>query len=133
MKLYAPIGYWDLSQEEKDKVCNGCGAAGGIKVPDSFLGLSIKDACNIHDYMFSIGKTYGDFMFSNAMFLLNMVSIILSNSNWLMSPIRMSYASKYFIVVAMYGDKAFWEKKEINKAPNITYTGMFKKEEYGVN
>ncbi len=48
LPLYAPKSYWNLTEEEKSKICNGCGAKDGIKVPDTIYGLSIKIACDIH-------------------------------------------------------------------------------------
>lgn len=37
LKLYAPNSYWHATAEKRATVCNGCGAKGGIKVPDSFF------------------------------------------------------------------------------------------------
>ena len=128
MNLYAPTIYWRLTTEQKSNICNGCGAKGGTNVPDSLVGVSINEACNIHDYMFSIGKTKGDFLFSNAMFMMNMTSLILSQSNWVMTVLRMSYASKYFLAVAMYGEKAYWVGKKKSESFQVTYTGMFEKD-----
>lgn len=128
MKLYAPNTYWELDDDYKSMICNGCGAKGGIKVPDTFLGLNISEACNIHDYMYYLGKTKGDFLFSNAMFMMNMTAIILGNSNWLTKLLRMGYATKYFTAVALYGDKAYWKGKIKNGKYTISYEGTFEKD-----
>ena len=64
-KIYAPITYWELSPEEKKEICNGCGAKDGLKVPDTFWGLNMEEACNIHDYMYSTGKTHYDKLFAD--------------------------------------------------------------------
>lgn len=126
MKLYAPLSYYAATCKEKKKVCNGCGAKGGIKFPDTFYGLDISEACNRHDWMCKYGKTYGDFLFANAMFLLNMVTIIINASNWFMKILRLSRATKYFIAVALKGHDAYWKNKKKNKQMEITYKGSFR-------
>lgn len=126
MKTYAPIGYWAMTPEEKATICNGCGAKGGITVPDTMWGLSIKEACNIHDHMYQVGKTYGDFLFANAMFMFNLTLIIVKGSNWFTMTPRLSRATKYFIAVALYGHDAFWKEKDQNYYYDITYKGVFK-------
>ena len=124
MKLYAPKSYWNASQEDKKKICNGCGAKDGIKVPDTMWGLLIIMACQIHDWMFHEGKTYGDFLFANAIFIFNLTMIIIARSaNWFMITLRLGRASKYFYAVMIKGEKAYWVDKEKNKNLNITYKG----------
>lgn len=125
MELYAPNTYFNATKEELEKACNGCGAKGGIKVPDTFYGLDIKEACSIHDWMYKEGKTLADFLFANAMFLLNLVVIVLDGSNLIMRILRLSRAAKYFIAVAVKGQDAFWGDKPRNKSMNITYKGSF--------
>ena len=125
LKLYAPKDYWKLTKEEKSEICNGCGAKGGIKVPDTMYGLDIKEACNIHDFMFNDGATYGDFLFSNAIFIFNLTSIIIHKSNWFTATLRLSRSTKYFIAVALKGQEAYWSNKpnHTNQNLNITYKG----------
>jgi hypothetical protein len=55
--LVAPYGFWDLSDDAKKELCNGCGPQGGIfltilswGIPDHLFGLDISETCNIHDY-----------------------------------------------------------------------------------
>ena len=80
LKLYAPLTYWEASEEERAKICNGCGAKDGLSVPSSFYGLCIKEACNIHDWMYQHGTTQADKLFADAMFRLNLTMIIDTNS-----------------------------------------------------
>ncbi len=126
LPICAPKKYWDASAAYLEEVCNGCGAKGGIKVPNSFLGLSIKTPCNIHDVMFKEGKTQADFLFANAIFLLNLTITIINGSNWFMKPIRFWLATKYFIAVSLKGKSAYWKNKKINTGMYITYKGEFR-------
>lgn len=126
MQLYAPNSYYNATCEEKRKVCNGCGSKGGIKVPGTFYGLDITPACNIHDWMFEKGTTYGDFLFANAMFLLNLVLLVIEGSNWFMKILRLARATKYFLAVALKGQDAYWKNKTKNEEMHITYKGGFK-------
>ena len=126
MKLYAPITYWESTTEDKKSICNGCGAKGGIKVPDTMYGLDITVGCNIHDWMFKYGKTYADMLFANAIFLLNLSIIIINNSSWFTLGLRLLRATKYFVAVAKYGASAYWVDKEENSTMEITFKGEFR-------
>lgn len=133
-KIYAPTAYWELSPEEKKEICNGCGAKNGLKVPDTFWGLNIEEACNIHDYMYSTGKTAYDKLFADAMFRLNLTVIIDAKETFkdkLFSILRHYRAGTYYIAVAKYGNDSFWKDKE-RLSPDdpmafrITFTGEFR-------
>ena len=133
-KIYAPITYWELSSEEKKEICNGCGSKDGLKVPDTFWGLNIEEACNIHDYMYSTGKTHYDKLFADAMFRLNLTVIIDAKETFkdkLLSIFRHYRAGTYYIAVAKYGNYSFWKDKERLSpedpmAFRITFTGEFR-------
>lgn len=126
MKLYAPLSYWTATQEELEEICNGCGAKGGIKVPDSMWGLIIKECCQIHDWMFAKGLTYADFLFANAVFIMNLSIVIVSKSNKFLAALRLAMATKYFIAVQALGEDAFWVNKKRNDEMVITYKGEFR-------
>ena len=133
-KIYAPITYWELSPEEKKEICNGCGSKDGLKVPDTFWGLNMEEACNIHDYMYSTGKTHYDKLFADAMFRLNLTVIIDAKETFkdkLLSVLRHYRAGTYYIAVAKYGNHSFWKDKERLSpedpmAFRITFTGEFR-------
>ena len=111
MKLIAPIDYYTLSDKEKKDICNGCGARDGIKVPDSILWLSISEACNIHDYMYQIGKTGEDKKHSDKTFFLNMITLI--EDGWkILQHRRILAAYTYYVAVRDFGDSAFWKDKK---------------------
>lgn len=128
-KLYAPITYWETKKQLPDvlkETCNGCGAKKGIDVPDTFWGLSVTEACNIHDWMYKIGVTRADKLFADAMFRMNISLIIDSNSNIVTAMLRHSRASKYYTAVTLWGDTAYWVDKPLNAYMNITYKGEFR-------
>lgn len=126
LKLYAPLTYWEASEEERAKICNGCGAKDGLSVPSSFYGLCIKEACNIHDWMYQHGTTQADKLFADAMFRLNLTMIIDTNSNIFMAMLRQGRAAKYYIAVAKWGNKAYWINKTLNPGMIITFKGEFR-------
>lgn len=109
--LFAPPGYWTLSETDHRKTCNGCGAKGlcGYLVPDTIWGLRITEACNIHDYMYSIGKTIADKEVADRVFFNNMLRIIDANTpwNWL-KRLRVRRAKIYYKAVVEIGGPAFW-------------------------
>lgn len=126
MKLYAPLSYWNATPEELKDICNGCGAKDGMKVPDTMWGLNIKECCQIHDWMFLEGKTYADFLFANAVFIMNLAIRIIGLSNKFLAPIRLARATKYFLAVQTLGSDAFWVDKNKNDEMIITYKGEFR-------
>lgn len=126
MKLYAPLSYWNATPEELKEICNGCGAKGGIKVPNTMWRLNIKECCQIHDWMFKFGKTYADFLFANAVFIMNLAIAIVSKSNKFLAALRLARATKYFMAVQTLGSDAFWVDKERNDEMVITYKGEFR-------
>ena len=47
-----------LSEKDRKEISNGCGSKSAFWdfVPDSMWFLDISKACDIHDYMYKIGK-----------------------------------------------------------------------------
>ena len=129
LKLYAPSTYWDSTPEERSKSCNGCGAKKGLDVPDSFYGLDISLACNIHDWMYQHGKTLADKYFADAMFRLNL-TILIDEANYnmvtnVLKPLRHGRASTYYKAVVLWGNDAYWTNKDKNEVLFITFKGRF--------
>jgi len=110
--LWAPEAYWRLTDAEHDAICNGCGSAlaGVDYVPDSMWGLYMGPVCDIHDYMFEVGKTWKDFIEANATMFLNAVRMIDWKGGWLRVP-RIYRACTYFIAVHYKGKNAYKAKK----------------------
>lgn len=115
-QLYKPISYVDASDREKRFICNGCGSAQAKFdfIPDSIYGLKIKDACNIHDWMYYKGMTIQDKEEADRVFLNNLLRLIEARRgafNSILKPLRRRRALKYFEAVNAFGGPAFWASK----------------------
>lgn len=112
-KLYAPEAYWNLSAKAKKKICNGCGPKGlggfwGFIIPNTLWGLSILEACNIHDFQYHEGRSINEKDSADRTFLNNMVRII-NGSGRLLRPLRRYRAMSYYSAVKDFGGLAFWK------------------------
>ena len=113
-ELFAPPSYWALTPRQRADICNGCGTKGivGHIIPDSLYGLSIKEACNIHDYMYRTGSTIEDKWEADRVFLNNMLRLVDDGSdNWFTRWVRSRAAVKYYYAVRDCGGPAFWQGK----------------------
>jgi len=111
-KLFAPAEYWRLTDEQKRGICNGCGSSGafGWLVPDTMYLLNVRRACDIHDFMYEVGKTQADKEEADRVFLNNMVRII-NGRGGLFRRLRLRRAKKYYLAVYHFGGSAFWDGK----------------------
>lgn len=108
--LLVPKAYLESRQSELDEITNGCGPAGWKVdlVPDSMYGLSIAEACNIHDFSYYIGETTEDKEFADKAFLENLNTIIDNKGgNRLIVWLRKRRAKTYYLAVSKFGDDAF--------------------------
>jgi len=82
--LYAPRDYWLLTEEEKDRICNGCGAQGKFDfIPDSVWFMDISEVCNIHDFCYySSRPCIKDKEEADRIFLSNMLRLIEAKTKW---------------------------------------------------
>jgi hypothetical protein len=120
LQLFAPESYHLASKEVRDRVTNGCGTAGwkGWLVPDTVYFLSIKAACQIHDWMYAAGTTLADKEEADRVFLNNMMRIINAAGGWgILVQARRTRAREYYEAVKYCGGPAFWDGK--NKAENL--------------
>ena len=112
--LFAPPGYWRMSPEHRADICNGCGTKGlcGYVIPDTIWFLSIKVACDIHDFMYATGLTAEDKIVADRVFLYNMQRLIAAGWQWkwLMRR-RTNLAEIYYDFVVKRGGPAFWAGK----------------------
>lgn len=125
-KLYAPESYWKYDRANLEEVINGCGPSGWKSrlVPDSILGVSIKVACEIHDFMYFFGENEEDREEADRTFLNNMLRIVEAESAWFGSKwARRRLVLYYYSSVRDFGGRYFWddknseaEFKEISKA-----------------
>lgn len=117
-RLFAPPQYWNMGEPERAKRCNGCGTKGwkGEFIPDTMYGLSVKEACNIHDVMYIFGRTDKAKVEADRVFLINMNRLINDGSKFfLLRMLRRSRARKYYLAVKYFGGPAFWSgKNEVN-------------------
>lgn len=113
LSLFAPKSFWAATDEERWVRCNGCGTKGlgGWIVPDTLWGLDITFLCNIHDWMYSEGKTIEDKEEADRSFLNNMVRLIDAKSSRWLRWIRRSRAMSYYSAVRDFGGPAFWSGK----------------------
>ena len=112
--LFAPPEYWQLTDEQRKDICNGCGTKGfcGYLVPDNLWGLDITEACNIHDYMYHIGQTIADKELADRVFLNNMIRLIDAGTRWnWLKRRRVREAKVYHYFVVEFGGPAFWADK----------------------
>jgi len=113
-KLYAPEGYWKLTGEQREDLCNGCGPGKilGVLVPDTIWWLCITPACNIHDYMYVRGKTLDDKNEADRVFLNNMLRLVEAGTErrWLRR-LRISRALVYYRAVSQLGGPWYWRGK----------------------
>ena len=104
MNLFVPSGM------PSGYISNGCGPDGwrGKLIPDTLGGIDIGEACSIHDYMYGVGGTELDREMADRDFLINMLTIIHRDDNWLTNEgVAIKWASKYYIAVVEYGKDYF--------------------------
>ena len=108
--IWAPEYYWKMDFAEHKVTCNGAGAAEGTKFPNTFYGLSLRPAFDVHDKMYKEGKTKKDKFEADATMFLNCIKIVDWKGGFLKLP-RVYRAASYYIAVHYKGDKAFWKGK----------------------
>lgn len=118
-RLYAPAAYVKLEPAKRKQIVNGCGAANARFdfVPDHIWGLRITEACNIHDYMYSIGQTIGDKEEADRVFLNNLIRMINAKGGAL-KYFRRIRAREYYMAVKYFGGSAFWDGKILADSKN---------------
>jgi len=105
-----PESYKLASRAERKKYCNGCGPKGyDWFVPDNLLGLNITECCNIHDWMYTVGKTQKDKDWADYIFLINMrIAINNVRAKWkTLRKCRLELALFYYTMVKKYGCDSF--------------------------
>lgn len=114
--LFAPAEYWEMSEAEREVLANGCGPKNWKidLVPDSPLGFKFHKACDIHDYMYSAGKTIQDKESADRAFLNNMFRIVDASSKTMGELLEgRTLAYVYYEAVKKFGGCAFWEGKNL--------------------
>ena len=122
VELYAPAKYWACDSELLDRITTGCGPGkfGDFLVPDTMYGLSVKQACRIHDFYYSpmMPATHECKKEADRVFLNNMIRIIKAKTRWkILRLLRTHRARVYYLAVKHFGGPAFWNAK--NEESNI--------------
>ncbi len=116
VQLYAPETFWKLTADAVLEISNGCGGRGiGALVPDTFFGLNMRPACDIHDYMYYVGEGDGGKIDADEVFLNNLIRIcsdryIVQKRLWLYK-LRLMLCRKYYSIVRDYGGPWYWANK----------------------
>lgn len=107
--LYAPAGYWKLTGDERNRICNGCGAKGSFLAKMLPQGV-FKAACDIHDYMYYIGRHQDDKRAADRVFINNLNRIVEAMPGY-KRPFAKALARVYYEAVSKFGYEAFWADK----------------------
>ena len=97
-------------EDYKPKLGCSCGAENARFdfVPDSIYGLSIKEACCIHDDRYSRGGIEQDKINADLEFLENLLTIIGNNRKWYYPTfLARRRAMSYYEAVVRAGDSSF--------------------------
>ena len=97
-----------------NEIANGCGDGWRARiVPDTMYGLSIRPACQIHDWDYHHGSAIEHKDEADRRFLNNLLRLIEAHSaNHLSRALRNRRAMKYYEAVRIFGGPAFWQGKE---------------------
>lgn len=108
--LDAPAAFWITDDVTLSMITGGCGPGrfGDHGWFDKVWGLSIKMACVVHDFEYSVGKTLEAKKVADIRFLNNMFKIVNSQSlfDWL-KVLRRYRALTYYNMVSEFGGEAF--------------------------
>ncbi|CCK81183.1 MULTISPECIES: hypothetical protein [Desulfobacula] len=110
--LAAPRSFWETSKEIRSEVVNGCGPGGlgDFMVPDTVYFVSIKAACMIHDWCFTVFNSEAGFKLSNQIFLDNMQRIVRAETyNKLLMSLRLARVKKYYRAVQDFGRVFYYD------------------------
>lgn len=92
----------------KDKCSCGAENAKFDFIPDTIYGLSIREACCIHDDRYERGGDFSDKANADNEFLSNMLWIINNNSKWYYPTwLARRRAMTYYDAVVRFGDSSF--------------------------
>jgi hypothetical protein len=111
------LRYRQLTKEQKELICNGCGGKGGIINPPNFL---FKASCNHHDFYYWRGGSEDDRTKADNQFYEKMKEDV-SESHWIKKPFYSFTAWLYYKSVRRFGKK-FFEYSESQK----THEDLFK-------
>jgi len=123
VRLYADPLCWEFKEEHPEEFESyGCGPGGigDLLVPDTVYGLSIRDACRIHDwgYRHCPDATEEDRKYNDRVFRNNALRIVQGNTkSAILRWLRFRRVQTYYRMVRIFGGPAYWEERN----PEFTY------------
>lgn len=111
-ELAAPLSFCIADEDLRNEITGGCGpgGVGDILVPDTLYFLSVRLACQIHDWCYGVWNDKKGFELSNNLFKNNMIRIIDQHGgNKLIKYLRKKRAYKYYLAVHYFGEPAFFD------------------------
>ncbi len=115
--LFADIECWEFKRAHPEEFASyGCGPGkiGDWLVPDTVYGLSIRDACRIHDWDTRHGSGVSkehrklcDVRFKDNMFII----VKAGTDNWFLLRVRLTRCRFYFWMVRSCGKNAYWGER----------------------
>ena len=112
------LKYSELTDEQKEIICNGCGAKSGWLNPPEFL---FSASCNQHDFYYWRGGTESDRLEADKAFYEAMLSDI-QNYIWYKRVLYKSIAYTYYKSVRLFGKKFFYYGVMRTKTDMDAYT-----------
>jgi len=116
--LIADAECWEFKEKFPEEFkAYGCGPGGigDMLVPDTMWGLSVRDACRIHDwgYRHCEEASEDDRKRHDELLRLNSIIIIETGTkyNWLKT-LRLRRAKTYYGMVRKFGKSAYWSERE---------------------
>jgi len=99
------LRYSQLTEEQKEYICNGCGSKGAfVKVPN-FMFLA---SCNHHDFLYYTGASEEDRKLADKSFYKWMrEDIKVSGKRWYIKTYYKMWAFTYYKAVRVFGKKHF--------------------------
>ncbi len=113
MNLKCPESYNTASKEDIDKVSNGCGPKWLPKFEffNKILGTNIKEACDIHDWEYTVSDvTVKNKLLFDYTLLINLLLLIKNSKSKYKVP-KYSIAFLYYIAVSTFGWISFLDRK----------------------
>ena len=112
--MRVPIEFEHTPGSLKELICNGCGAGNATIdfVPDTIYGLSISQACNVHDFEYWWHNSEYSREKADENFIYNLNYLIDIEGGW-MKYVRKARAWLYFKAVRYWGATAFADKSQI--------------------
>lgn len=113
LNLVAPVSFWESTPEDREPICNGAGAAGGMKFPSTFWGLNVREAFDIHDWDYAIGGNALARLRADTNMLINCERLVESRTTrfpvvgFILRWLRGVRANTYYRAVRDFGHDAF--------------------------